>query len=416
MSTIEHITAHEILDSRGYPTLRVTTFTNDGYQGIADVPSGLSTGTKEALELRDHDFTRYNGKGVLNAIKNIVEIIDPDLKGKSIYDQSVIDRRMIELDGTHNKSYLGANSILGVSISIAKAAAKAAKIPLYYYLSTIINNKSICLPRPMVNIINGGQHGQNNLTFQEFMIFPHNFSTFKESIRAACEIFYNLKKILLKKNYSVGIGDEGGFSPHLTNAEEALEIIELAIKKTNYKLYTDISIALDCAASSFYDKKKKLYIDNDYKRNTQQQINYQCDLVNEFPIYSIEDGLAEESLLGWEQLTKQLGKKIQLVGDDLFCTNPALLQEGIEKGIANAILIKLNQIGTLTETLEVIQLAQKHKYNIIISHRSGDTEDTFLADFAVGTGAHQVKFGSVCRSERTAKYNRLLEIEQELNS
>lgn len=413
MSIIEHIYAYEILDSRGYPTLRVTTFTNDGYQGVADVPSGLSTGTKEALELRDGDPARYNGKGVLKAIKNVTEIIYPALKGKAIYDQSIIDKCMIELDGTTNKSHLGANAILGVSISVAKAAAKAAKVPIYSYLNA---NKSFCLPRPMVNIINGGQHGQNNLAFQEFMIFPHNFSTFSESIRAACEIFYNLKKILLKKNYSMGVGDEGGFTPNCAHADEALEIIELAIKNTTYALDRDISIALDCAASSFYDIGKKVYIDNNYQRDTQQQINYQCCLVNKFPIYSIEDGLAENDLVGWQKLTNQLGDKVQLVGDDLFCTNPDLLREGIEKGIANAILIKLNQIGTLTETLEVVRLAQKYKYNIIISHRSGDTEDTFLADFAVATGARQVKFGSVCRSERTTKYNRLLEIERELNS
>ncbi|MGL4348540.1 MAG: phosphopyruvate hydratase [Chlamydiales bacterium] len=412
MSTIEHITAHEILDSRGYPTLRVTTFTNDGYRGTADVPSGLSTGMKEALELRDGDCTRYHGKGVLKAIKNVIEIIYPSLKGKSIFEQSTIDQCMIGLDGTPNKSHLGANAILGVSISVAKAAAKVAKVPLYSYLSI---NKSICLPRPMVNIINGGQHGQNSLAFQEFMIFPHNFFTFKDSIRAACEVFYALKKILLEKNYSVAVGDEGGFSPNCTDPEEALEMIKLSIEHANYKLDTDINIALDCAASSFYDVEKELYIDNHYKRDTHQQINYQSHLTNTFPIYSIEDGLAEGDLLGWQELTKKLGKKIQLVGDDLFCTNSILLQEGIEKGMANAILVKLNQVGTLTETLEVIQLARKHKYNIIVSHRSGDTEDTFLADFAVGAGANQVKFGSVCRSERTAKYNRLLEIEREIS-
>lgn len=413
MTTIEHIDAYEILDSRGYPTLRVTTFTNDGYRGVADVPSGLSTGTKEALELRDGDYTRYNGKGVLKAIKNITDIISPALRGMSIYDQSAIDKCMIELDGTNNKSHLGANAILGVSISVAKAAAKVAKVPLYSYLKT---TKSISFPKPMINIINGGQHGQNNLAFQEFMIFPHNFPTFNECIRAACEVFYNLKKILLKQNYYVGVGDEGGFSPNCIDAQDTLAIIELAIKNANYKLDTDISIALDCAASSFYDAQKKVYIDNHHIRDTREQINYLCHLVKKYPIYSIEDGLAEGDLGGWQELTKQLGTKIQLVGDDLFCTNPTLLREGIKKGLANAILIKLNQIGTVTETLQVIQLARKHKYNIVISHRSGDTEDTFLADFAIATGAPQIKFGSVCRSERTAKYNRILEIERELNS
>lgn len=412
MSRIAQITALEILDSRGNPTIRVTTTTNDGYRGIADVPSGISTGTYEALELRDGDSKRYGGKGVLTAIGNIHEIIKPELLGKSIYEQAILDQCMIDLDGTSNKSHLGANAILGVSLSIAKAAANAAKTSLFRYLTRA---NRVTLPTPMINIINGGEHAQNNLSFQEFMICPHGLSTFRESLRAASEIFYSLKNLLHKKNYIVSVGDEGGFAPNFTSPEEALDCIVLAIVDAGYTPKKEVSIALDCAASSFYKKDRQLYMDNEFFRTTEQQIDYLLSLTQQYPINSIEDGLAEGDWTGWKHLTEKLRGKVELVGDDLFCTNSSLLQKGIEEKVATSILIKPNQIGTLTETFEVTRLGRENGYNLVASHRSGDTEDSCIADIAIAIGSRRVKFGSVCRSERTAKYNRLLEIERELS-
>lgn len=416
MSTIAHITALEILDSRGNPTIRVTTTTNDGHIGVADVPSGLSTGTGEALELRDKDPKRYHGQGVLKAIRNIYEIIGPALSGKSIYEQAILDQCMIDLDGTPNKSYLGANAILGVSLSIAKAAANRSKISLFRYLN---KNNPIFLPSPMVNIINGGEHAQNNLTFQEFMICPHGISTFRESLRAASEIFHCLKTLLRKKTYIVSVGDEGGFAPNFTSAEEALDCIVNAILDAGYIPREEISIALDCAASSFYKKDKYIYINSHLGKNlfrtTKEQIAYLVHLTEQYPIHSIEDGLAEQDWDGWKSLTQKLQGKVALVGDDIFCTNPHLLKKGLDEKIATSILIKPNQIGTVTESFEVARLARKNNYGLVTSHRSGDTEDPCIADIAVAMQAAHVKFGSVCRSERTAKYNRLLEIEQEIS-
>lgn len=415
MSTIAQITALEILDSRGNPTIRVTTTTNDGYIGIADVPSGLSTGIGEALELRDKDPKRYHGKGLLTAIQNIYEVIKPALSGKSIYEQAILDQYMIDLDGTPNKSHLGANAILGVSLSIAKAAASASNISLFRYLN---NNNPISLPSPMINIINGGEHAQNNLTFQEFMICPHGIDTFKEALRAASEIFHCLKSLLRKKNYIVSVGDEGGFAPNFTSAEEALDCIVNSILDAGYTPREEISIALDCAASSFYKKDKYVYsnLGKNLVRTTKEQIAYLVHLTEQYPINSIEDGLAEQDWNGWAVLTQKLRGKVELVGDDIFCTNPDLLKKGINEKIATSILIKPNQIGTVTESFAVAKLARKNNYGLVTSHRSGDTEDPCIADIAIAMEASRVKFGSVCRSERTAKYNRLLEIEQELSS
>lgn len=416
MSRIAHITALEILDSRGNPTIRVTTHTTDGYRGVADVPSGISTGTREALELRDGDPKRYGGKGVLRAIQNIHKIISPELLGKSIYEQAILDQYMIDLDGTSNKSHLGANAILGVSLSIAKAAANTARTSLFRYLNRA---DGITLPTPMINIINGGEHAQNNLAFQEFMICPHGLATFRESLRAGSEIFYSLKKLLCKKNYIVSVGDEGGFAPNFTSPEEALDCIVLAIVDAGYTPKKEVSIALDCAASYFYKKERDVYVDNrmgkEFFRTTEQQIDYLLSLIQQYPINSIEDGLAEQDWNGWKHLTQKLRGKVELIGDDIFCTNSSLLQKGIEEKVATSILIKPNQIGTLTETFEVARLAIENGYNLVASHRSGDTEDSCIADIGIAMGSTRVKFGSVCRSERTAKYNRLLEIELELS-
>lgn len=415
MSTIASITALEILDSRGNPTIRVTTTTNDGYRGVADVPSGLSTGTHEAIELRDKDPKRYCGKGVLRAIQNIYEIIRPALWGKCIYDQTTLDELMIDLDGTPNKSHLGANAILGVSLSIAKAAASASNISLFRYLN---KNNPILLPTPMVNIINGGEHAQNNLTFQEFMVCPHGISTFREGLRATSEIFHCLKNLLSKKNYIVSVGDEGGFAPNFTSSEEALDCIVSAILDAGYAPHEEISIALDCAASSFYKKENHVYVNSNLGkklfRTTNEQIDYLVHLTEYYPITSIEDGLAEQDWSGWKILTEKLKGKVALVGDDLFCTNPRLLKKGLNEKIATSILIKPNQIGTITESFKVATLATQNNYGLVTSHRSGDTEDPCIADIAIAMQATRVKFGSVCRSERTAKYNRLLEIEEEI--
>lgn len=393
---IESCHALEILDSRGNPTLEVTVRTKDGFSGKAAVPSGASTGENEAVELRDGDPKRYGGKGVIKAVANVNGPLNDLLKGKSVFEQVAIDNDMIDLDGTENKSKLGANAILGVSLAVAKCAAAAKKMPLYRYIG---GPDAKLLPIPMMNILNGGVHADNGLAFQEFMIRPIKAPNFREALRWGAEVFHTLKAILKKKNLSTAVGDEGGFAPRLSGHEEALDLILEAIEKAGYT--GKITIALDCAASEFNPPSEK-------------QIPYLSSLVDQYPIDSIEDGLDQNDWKGWAELTEQLGKKIQLVGDDIFCTNVRFLDRAIKEHVANAILIKVNQIGTLTETAATVHLAQKHGYKTVFSHRSGETEDTTIADLAVAFNAGQIKTGSLCRSERIAKYNRLLEIEEEL--
>ncbi len=407
MSLIQSCHALEILDSRGNPTLKVTVRTADGAVGSAAVPSGASTGEHEAVELRDGDPKRYGGKGVLKAIAHVNGPLNKLVQGQSVFEQKAIDCAMIELDGTPNKSHLGANAILGVSLAVAHAAAHARKEPLYRYLG---GSEATSLPCPMMNILNGGVHADNGLDFQEFLIRPIGASSLKEAIRWGAEIFHVLKTILKQKGLSTTVGDEGGFAPHVGSHEEALDLICQAIQAAGFRPKTDVTIALDPAASEFY--AHGLY----GKRTTEQQIAYLAELVRNYPIDSIEDGLAQNDWKGWAELTRKMGKEIQLIGDDLFVTNVQFLQKGIEQHVANAILIKVNQIGTLTETVETIALAKKHHYKTIISHRSGETEDTTIADLAVAYQTGQIKTGSLCRSERTAKYNRLLEIERELGN
>ena len=412
---IKDIFAREILDSRGMPTVSAEVILDNGVTGSASVPSGASTGINEALELRDKDPLRYFGKGVQKAVYNVNNIIAPQLVGKSVYDQSAIDRMMIDLDGTDNKSRLGANAILAVSLAVARAASNALEIPLYRYLG---GTNARILPVPMMNIINGGSHSDSPIAFQEFMIRPIGASTFKEALRIGAEVFQSLKSVLHEKGLSTAVGDEGGFAPVLSGTEEAIELIMAAIRKAGYEPGADVTIALDCASSEFYKDKKYDYkiFEGEKGRilDMDGQISYLKDLVQKYPIDSIEDGMSEEDWLGWELLTAELGDKCQLVGDDLFVTNIDYLTKGIERGAANAILIKLNQIGTLTETLDAISLAQRNGYKAIVSHRSGETEDTFIADLAVATNCGQIKSGSLSRSERIAKYNRLLKIEEEL--
>lgn len=412
---IKNIIAREILDSRGMPTVSADVILENGVIGSASVPSGASTGVNEALELRDKDPLRYFGKGVQKAVYNVNNIISPQLIGKSVYDQSAIDRLMIDLDGTDNKSRLGANAILAVSLAVARAASNALEIPLYRYLGG--TNARILLV-PMMNIINGGSHSDSPIAFQEFMIRPIGASTFKEALRIGAEVFQSLKSVLHEKGLSTAVGDEGGFAPVLSGTEEAIELIMAAIRKAGYEPGADVTIALDCASSEFYKDNKYDYkiFEGEKGRilDMDEQISYLKDLVQKYPIDSIEDGMSEEDWLGWELLTAELGDKCQLVGDDLFVTNIDYLTKGIERGAANAILIKLNQIGTLTETLDAISLAQRNGYKAIVSHRSGETEDTFIADLAVATNCGQIKSGSLSRSERIAKYNRLLKIEEEL--
>lgn len=412
--SIEHISSYECLDSRGFPTVAVTVTLRDGTRGTAMVPSGASTGEHEAHELRDGDPKRYMGKGTLKAVSNVREIILPAVKGMSALEQAHLDRRLIDLDGTDNKSKLGANAILGVSIATAHAAANYLGIPLYRYLG---GTNARRLPVPLINVINGGAHAANSLDFQEFMLVPHISSTFFENIRAAAEVFHTLKKNLKKQGYSVGLGDEGGFAPDLKSLDEALEELVTAITDAGYQPGTDISIALDVAASELYDREKGLYV---FKKSTKETAKA-SDLIamydswlKKYPIVSIEDGLDENDWDGWASMTNELGAKVQLVGDDLFVTNASRLAMGIDQGVANSILIKLNQIGTLSETLKTIELAQDSGYRCVISHRSGETEDTTIADLAVATRAGQIKTGSTSRSERMAKYNRLLWIETEL--
>jgi enolase len=411
MSKIKKIKAREILDSRGNPTVEVDVVLDNGLMGRAAVPSGASTGTREAVELRDGDKKRYLGKGVLKAVENVNKIISPELIGKNPKKQEGIDYLMIKLDGTENKAKLGANSILGVSLAVAKAAAQDEGVPVYRYLG---GKDARRLPIPFLNILNGGKHADNNVDIQEFMIAPIGAPSFKEALRYAAEVYHNLKGILKSKGLSTSVGDEGGFAPNLSRNEEALEVIIAAIEKAGYKAGRDISVVLDPAASEFYqDGKYQLKADNK-SLSSEEMVDYYGGLVSKYPIISIEDALAENDWSGWKVLTQKLGNKIQLTGDDIFVTNPKILAEGIKQGIANSILIKLNQIGTLTETLETVNLAKKADYTCMFSHRSGETEDSFLADIAVATNAGQLKTGAPARSERLAKYNQLLRIEEEL--
>jgi len=411
---IKQIKAREILDSRGNPTVEVDVVLDSGILGRAAVPSGASTGEHEAVELRDGDKARYMGKGTLRAVANVNNLIAKELIGKDPLKQSAIDKRMIELDGTENKSKFGANAILGVSLAVAKAAAQVIKLPLYKY----IGGESVnVLPVPMMNILNGGAHADNNVDLQEFMIFPLGAKNFAEALRMGSEVFHNLKSILKKKGLSTAVGDEGGFAPNLSSNKEALEVIIQAIEKAGYKPRKDISICLDPAASSFYEKGKYiLKAEQKKENNSNEMVEFYSKLTEEFPIVSIEDGLAEDDWDGWKKITEKLGDKIQIVGDDLFVTNIKRLDQGIAKGVANSILIKLNQIGTITETLATMSLARRNKYTCVISHRSGETEDTTIAHLAVATGAGQIKTGSVCRTDRVCKYNELLRIEEELGS
>ena len=417
---IEQIKALEILDSRGNPTVQVEVVTEDGSNGVAMVPSGASTGSFEAVELRDGDKSRYLGKGVLKAVENVNEIIAPELEGMNVFDQVAIDKKLIEIDGTENKGKLGANATLGVSLAVARAAANALGMSLYKYIGGI-NAKT--LPVPMMNIMNGGKHADSTLSVQEFMIMPVGAKSFTECLRMCAEVYHNLKTVLKARGMSTAIGDEGGFAPNVKNEEEALDTIMEAIEKAGYKPGEEICLALDVAATEMYDEAKKIGKEGNYYfwkideiKSVDEMIEFLDNLVEKYPIISIEDGLAEEDWDGWKKLTDKLGEKIQIVGDDLFVTNIKRLQKGLDNKTANSILIKLNQIGTLTETLDAIELAKKNGYTAVVSHRSGETEDTTLADVAVATNAGQIKTGAPCRTDRVAKYNRLLNIEAELEN
>ena len=415
MTNIVDVLAREILDSRGNPTLEVEVQLESGIVGRAAVPSGASTGEHEAVELRDGDKNRFGGKGVLKAVENVNEKIINEILDMDAVDQAAIDQVLIDLDGTENKSVLGANAILGVSLAVAKAAAETLTLPLYRYIGGV---NARTLPVPMMNILNGGKHADNNVDFQEFMIMPAGAPNFHEALRMGAETFHSLKSVLHKKGYNTAVGDEGGFAPNLKSNEEAIEVILEAVEKTGYKIGKDIFIALDPAASEFYLKDKDAYhlfkSAPDKIISKEKMIDYWADWVSKYPIISLEDGLAEDDWDGWKMLTDKLGKKVQLVGDDLFVTNTKRLKNGIEKGITNSILIKVNQIGTLTETLDAIEMAKKAGYTNVISHRSGETEDTTIADIAVATNAGQIKTGSISRTDRIAKYNQLLRIEGEL--
>jgi len=416
MAAIQEVRAQEILDSRGQPTVLAELFLDNGHKTQAMVPSGASTGENEALELRDGDKNRYLGKGVLKAVSHVQEVIAPALKGRNPLAQQLIDAQLCELDGTPNKSRLGANAILAVSMAVARAGAATARLPLYRYL---VDSGASVLPMPMLNIVNGGAHATNNLDIQEFMILPIGGPIFAEALRIAAEVFHTLKKILASRGLATGVGDEGGFAPNLASHEDALNLIMEAIDQAGYRAGQDVVLSLDAAASEFFDKDAEEYVfkkSDGSRRSAAQMTDYYRNLISRYPIVSIEDGLAENDWAGWKALTRELGRKLQLVGDDLFVTNVRYLQKGIDEGAANAILIKLNQIGTVTETLEAINLARRHGYRAVISHRSGETEDTFIADLAVATGVGQIKTGSASRSERIAKYNRLLVIERELGA
>lgn len=414
MSQIVKVHARQILDSRGNPTVEVDVVTDNGFLGRAAVPSGASTGIHEAVELRDDDQSKYLGKGVLKAVQNVNQEIAPEILGEDVFEQNIIDKALIDLDGTPNKGNLGANAILGVSLAVAKAAAQEAGLPLYRYLGGVNANT---LPVPMMNILNGGSHADNSIDFQEFMVMPANAPTFSDSLRIGTEIFHNLKKVLKSKGYSTNVGDEGGFAPNIGSNEEAIEIILSSIEKAGYTPGQDVFIAMDAASSEFYDAKTGLY---SFKKSSGKQLTsqemaaYWAEWVNKYPIRSIEDGMAEDDWDGWAELTRLTGSKIQLVGDDLFVTNVKRLKEGIDKNIANAILVKVNQIGSLTETIDAVNLAHRNKYKSVMSHRSGETEDATIADLAVALNCGQIKTGSASRSDRMAKYNQLLRIEEEL--
>ncbi len=412
---IEHITARQILDSRGNPTVEVDVVTSDGFRGRAAVPSGASTGEHEAVELRDGDQNAYMGKGVLDAVRNVNESIAPELAGADALDQVAIDQALIDLDGTENKGRLGANALLGVSLAVARAAAENLGLPLYRYIG---GTNASALPLPMMNIINGGHHADNSVDMQEFMIMPGGAESFSEALRIGTEIFHTLRKVLKAKGYNTAVGDEGGFAPDLRSNDEAVEVILEAIGKAGYEAGRDVFLALDPATSEMYRDGAYVFwkSDPDTKRSASDMIDFWENWVDQYPILSIEDGLAEDDWEGWRHLTERLGNRVQLVGDDLFVTNADRLQQGIDSGAANSILIKLNQIGTLTETLRAIELAHTHGYTAVISHRSGETEDATIADLAVATNAGQIKTGSASRSDRIAKYNQLLRIEEALES
>jgi enolase len=415
-TTITDVWAREILDSRGNPTLEVEVTLEDGTIGRAAVPSGASTGENEAVELRDGDEARYNGKGVLKAVENVNDVLAEEVVGFETTDQVGIDKMMIALDGTPNKGRLGANAILGVSLAVAKAAAQSLHMPLYRYIG---GTNAKILPVPMMNILNGGSHADNNVDFQEFMIMPIDAPSFAEALRMGAEVFHSLKSVLKKKGYNTAVGDEGGFAPNLKSNEEALEVILDAIQKANYKPGEQIYIALDPAASEFFDKDKKKYIfskSDKSEKSPEQMAKYWEGWTKQYPIASLEDGMAENDWDGWKMLTDAIGKKVQLVGDDLFVTNVEYLSKGIEMGVANSILVKVNQIGTLTETLDAIEMAKRAHYTTVLSHRSGETEDTTIADIVVATNSGMIKTGSASRTDRIAKYNQLIRIEEELDT
>lgn len=414
MSYILTINARQILDSRGNPTVEVDVYTENGVMGRAAVPSGASTGTHEAVELRDNDPSQFMGKSVNNAVHNINTILREELKGMYIFDQNGIDAKMLEIDGTPNKAKIGANAILGVSLAVAKAAAEESRQPLFRYIGGVNAN---LLPVPMMNILNGGAHADNGIDFQEFMIMPVGAPSFSEGLRMGTEVFHHLKSVLKKQGLSTNVGDEGGFAPNIKSNEEALKAVMQAIESAGYRPGEDIYIAMDAAASEFYNAEEKMYV---FKKSTgdkltsSQMVDFWADWSKRYPILSIEDGFAEDDWDGWKQVTDRLGKSVQLVGDDLFVTNESRLREGIEKGVANSILVKVNQIGSLTETINAVQLAQNSSYTSVMSHRSGETEDTTIADLAVALRCGQIKTGSASRSDRIAKYNQLLRIEEQL--
>jgi enolase len=414
MSLIEGIFARQIFDSRGNPTIEVDVVTESGAFGRAAVPSGASTGTHEAVELRDGDKKKYMGKGVLKAVENVNSKIASEVVGVSVFDQNLVDMIMIELDGTPNKGKLGANAILGTSLAVAKAAAMDAGQSLYRYIGGVNANT---LPVPMMNILNGGSHADNSIDFQEFMVMPVKADTFSESLRMGTEIFHTLKKVLHEKGFSTNVGDEGGFAPNIKSNEEAIEIVLKAIEKAGFKPGVDVFIAMDAASSEFYDAKSKSYIfkkSDGKKLKSEEMVEYWAKWAKKYPIISIEDGMAEEDWTGWKGLTDKIGDKVQLVGDDLFVTNVDFLQKGIDMGVANSILVKVNQIGSLTETINAVNLAKRNSYKSIMSHRSGETEDSTIADLAVALNTGQIKTGSASRSDRMAKYNQLIRIEEEL--
>jgi enolase len=414
MSRIVEVHAREILDSRGNPTVEADVFTDSGAFGSACTPSGASTGSREALELRDGDAGRYRGRGVSKAVQNIQREIAPAIKGMDPTDFRALDARLVELDGTTNKSRLGANAILAVSLAAVKAAAAAGGQPLFRHINDLLGGPDMRLPLPMMNILNGGEHADNNIDIQEFMIQPVAASTFREALRCGVEVFHALADVLRARNLTTAVGDEGGFAPNLKSTAEALAIISEAVANAGYQLGEDVTLALDCAASEFYTEGSYQLAGEGVNYNSSEFADYLSGLTKSYPILSIEDGMDEDDWAGWKMLTQKIGDRIQLVGDDLFVTNTDILADGIQRAVANAILIKLNQIGTLSETLDAISMAQEAGYAVVISHRSGETEDTTIADLAVATGAGQIKTGSLCRSDRVAKYNRLLRIEDAL--